>query len=118
MRDPASLPKAELHIHLEGSIRPGTVRELADRSGRPAPSGLTGDRWRFAGFADFIAQYVATCSLLTELDDFHRIAREICEDEARSGVRYAEVVFSPSNHAERLHGDWFGPIEAVLDGLE
>ena len=37
---------------------------------------------------------------------------------SRNGVRYAEVVFSPSNHAPRLGDDWFGPIEAVLDGLE
>ena len=51
-------------------------------------------------------------------EDFRRLAYEFCQDEARTGVAYAEVVFSPSNHAPRLGDDWFGPIEAVLDGLE
>ncbi len=118
MRDLATLPKAELHVHLEGAMRIATVRELADRGRAPAPSGLVGENWRFADFDDFIAQYTAACALLTEPEDFRRIAYEFCEDETRNGVRYAEVVFSPSNHAPRLGDDWFGPIEAVLDGLE
>ena len=118
MRDLATLPKAELHVHLEGAMRIVTVRELADRGRTPAPSGLVGEDWRFADLDDFIAQYTATCALLTEPEDFRRIAYEFCEDEARNGVRYAEVVFSPSNHAPRLGDDWFGPTEAVLDGLE
>jgi adenosine deaminase len=46
------------------------------------------------------------------------LAVELCEDLAETGVSYAEVVFSPGNHARRLHDDWFGPIEAVLDGLD
>ena len=118
MRDLTLLPKAELHVHLEGAMRTATVRELAARGGTTPPSGLVEDGWRFAGFDDFIAQYTAACALLATIDDFRRIAYEFCEDEARAGVRYAEVVFSPSNHAARLGEDWFGPIEAVLDGLE
>jgi adenosine deaminase len=117
MRDLRALPKAELHIHLEGSIRTETVRELADRDGAPTPHGLDVDTWRFDGFMDFIQNYGETCALLTTLDDFRRIAEEFCADLAGAGVRYAEAVFSPANHAARL-GDWFGPIEAVLDGLE
>ena len=118
MRDLALLPKAELHVHLEGAMRVATVIELAERSGRTVPPGLVDGRWRFAGFDDFIAQYTAMCTLLGTPEDFRRIAYEFCEDEARNVVRYAEVVFSPSNHAARLGDDWFGPIEAVLDGLE
>ncbi|HET9250285.1 MAG TPA: adenosine deaminase [Actinomycetota bacterium] len=118
MRDLVALPKAELHVHLEGSIRPETVRELADREGISVPSGLSDGGWRFAGFDDFIDQYTTTCALLSGPEDFRRLAYEFCQDEARTGVAYAEVVFSPSNHAPRLGDDWFGPIEAVLDGLE
>lgn len=117
MRDLSALPKAELHLHLEGAMRMDTVRDLADRQGLAVPSGLSGDGWRFDGFLDFIDQYVAMCSLMNDLDDFRRLAYEVCEDLASNGVRYAETVFSPSNHADRLNGDWFGPIEAVLDGL-
>jgi adenosine deaminase len=117
MRDLRDLPKAELHVHLEGSIRPATIRELADRNGAPDPHGLRDGAWSFDGFMDFIANYGETCALLASPDDFKRIAEEFCADLAFAGVRYAEAVFSPANHAARL-GDWLGPIEAVLDGLD
>ena len=116
MRDLRALPKVELHVHLEGSMRVATMVELADRNGLAVPDGLTDAGWRFRDSLDFIEQYVAMCSVLTRLDDFRRIAYEFCADLAAAGVRYAEAAFSPSNHASRM-GDRFGPIEAVLDGL-
>jgi adenosine deaminase len=117
MRDLRALPKAELHIHLEGSIRIETIRELADRDGSRLPHGLRGDAWHFDGFMDFIENYGEACSLLRTPEDFRRIGEEFCADLAGAGVRYAEAVFSPANHAARLE-DWFTPIEAVLDGLD
>jgi adenosine deaminase len=117
MRDLIALPKAELHIHLEGSMRVATVRELAERRGVAPPSALGADDvWRFDGPDHFIDQYGDVCNLLEEPDEFRRVGVELCEDLAAQGVRYVEVVFSPAQHAERL-GDWFGPIEAVLDGF-
>jgi adenosine deaminase len=118
MRDLRALPKAELHIHLEGAMRTETLRELADRQGLALPSGLGEDGWRFRGGDDFIEQYTAMCGLLNDLDDFRRLGHEVSQDLAATGVLYAEAVFSPSNHAARLGDDWYGPIEAVLDGLE
>jgi adenosine deaminase len=117
MRDLVSLPKAELHIHLEGSIRPDVVRELADRTGSRSPVGLREDGWEpFGNPLRFIAAYVEVCELLKDLEDFRRIGHDLCHDLALEGVGYAEVVFSPAQHAARL-GDWFGPTEAVLDGF-
>src|ERR1700675_2381720 len=116
MRDPSTLPKAELHIHLEGSMRIGTVRDLCDRQRLPLPTGWDHEGWRFRSFLDFIDQYSALCSLMNDLDDFRRLGYEVCEDLSANGVRYAEAVFSPANHAGRL-GDWYGPIEALMDGL-
>jgi adenosine deaminase len=117
MRDLVTLPKAELHIHLEGSMRVDTVRDLADRRGVAPPSALdTEGIWRFADPAHFIDQYGAVCNLLHDLDEFHLIAYELSQALSAQGVRYAEVVFSPAQHAGRL-GDWYGPIEAVLDGF-
>ena len=118
MRDLRRLPKAELHIHLEGSIRPTTLLELADRDGARLPRGFSPEGWRFTGPADFIGNYAEACTLLREPEDFQRLGMEVCQDLAANGVRYAEAVFSPSNHATRLGGDWVGPLEAVLDGLE
>jgi len=117
MRDLVALPKAELHIHLEGSMRVRTIRELAERRGVAPPSALGADDvWRFNGPDHFIDQYGDVCNVLREPDEFRRIGVELCEDLAAQGVRYAEAVFSPAQHAGRL-GDWFGPIEAVLDGF-
>jgi adenosine deaminase len=118
MRDLRTLPKTELHIHLEGSVRQETIRELADRDGLPLPHGLSDEGWRFRDFLDFIQNYAETCAVLTRLDDFRRIGEETCAELAANGVRYAEAVFSPSNHAPKMGGDWVGPLEAVLDGLE
>jgi adenosine deaminase len=117
MRDLRALPKAELHIHMEGAMRTATVLELVERNGVPAPSGLTATGWRFSGPEDFIAQYIALCGLMTRLEDYQRLGHEVAEDLAATGVRYAEAVFTPSAHAATMGDDWFGPIEALLDGL-
>jgi adenosine deaminase len=117
MRDLRALPKAELHVHLEGAIRIDTVRELADRNGVPVPSGLGADGWRFHGPDDFIDQYVVLCELFTELDDFRRLGLEVTEDLAANGVKYAEAVFTPAAHAAVFDDDWTSPLEALLDGL-
>jgi adenosine deaminase len=117
MRDLRSLPKVELHLHLEGSARAETLREFADRDGAALPHGMGADGWSFGGPLDFIDNYLELCQLFARLDDFRRLALELCADLAATGVPYAEVVFSPGNHARRLDDDWFGPIEAVLDGL-
>ena len=117
MRDLRALPRVELHIHVEGSVRMETLRDLAERDGAPLPHGMRDDAWRFDGFLDFIDNYLEACRLLARPEDFRRVGEEFCADLAADGVRYAEAVFSPANHAARLD-DWYGPIEAVLDGLE
>src|ERR1044072_7242346 len=117
MRDVRTLPKVELHLHLEGSARTDTLREFADRDGATLPHGMGPDGWTFGGPMDFIDNYLELCQLFATVDDFRRLAFELRANLAATGVPYAEVVFSPGNHARRLDGDWFGPIEAVLDGL-
>jgi adenosine deaminase len=115
-RDLRALPKAHLHVHLEGSMRPTTVVELAHRHGVELPEGLREGRYEFRDFRHFIAEWVAGLRSLQRLEDFRRIAYEFCEDEAREGVRYAEVSFSLPEHAARS-GDWDGSVLAVLDGF-
>jgi adenosine deaminase len=115
-RDLRALPKAHLHVHLEGSMRPSTVVELADRGGVTLPEGLREGRYDFRDFRHFIAEWVAGLRSLQRPEDFRRVAYEFCEDEARQGVRYAEVSFSLPEHAARS-GDWDGPVLAVLEGF-
>jgi adenosine deaminase len=96
-RDLRALPKAHLHVHLEGAMRPGTLRELADRHGLPA--NLEGD----GSFASFIALYRAACEALRGPDDLSRLVREIVEDAAADGVAWIEIsAWVSSAHAERL----------------
>lgn len=115
-RDLVALPKTELHVHLEGSMRASTVVELADRYGVALPEGLRDGRYVFRDFRHFIDEWLAGIACLRSPDDFRRIAGEFCEDEAAQGVRYAEVSFSLPDHAERLH-DWDIALVAVLEGL-
>ena len=110
------LPKVDLHVHLEGSVRPSTLREFAASHGCAVPPGLTGDEWVFADFDDFINNYIAAYACLQHESDFRRIAYEFCEDEAAEGARYAEVTFTLAGHA-LLADDWDMPVLAVLEGF-
>jgi adenosine deaminase len=115
-RDLRKLPKAHLHVHLEGSMRPSTVVELAGRGGVTLPEGLREGRYDFRDFRHFIAEWVAGLRSLQRPEDFRRIAYEFVEDQADDGVRYAEVSLSLPEHAAES-GDWDGPILAVLEGF-
>lgn len=107
----ASLPKAELHLHLEAAMRPATAREFADRYGRPFPP--TG---RFPDLTRFTVAYERARDLIGDLDDLHRVAREVVADAHTQGVVWTEVHFFPATYAGRLGSDE-AVLEAVLDGL-
>jgi adenosine deaminase len=89
MRSLAELPKTDLHVHFQGSTRAETARELVTRNDVPLPSSLAAGRYAFTDFGDFLLQYSFVCASLQTPDDVRRVAIEICEDEAASGVRYA-----------------------------
>jgi adenosine deaminase len=110
------LPKTDFHVHLEGSIRPTTVLDLAAKNGVSPPACLRDGQFHFRDFDDFIAQYETVEPCLADLTDFHRIAYEFCEDEAAEGVRYCEVTFTVPGHGQRF-GDWDAPTAAVPEGL-
>ncbi len=115
-RDLLALPKVDLHVHLEGSMRASTVVELASRYGVELPEGLREGRYGFRSFRHFIDEWLAGLACLRSVEDLRRIALEFCEDQAARGVRYAEVSFSLPDHAERFE-DWDAPLEAALEGL-
>ena len=93
------MPKAELHVHLEGSIEPATLLTLAERNGVALPAddvaGLQ-EFYRFTDFDHFIRVYFAISSCLRTLDDFCLIAYEFGAEMARQRIRYAEVTFTPN----------------------
>ncbi|GAA2911960.1 adenosine deaminase [Streptosporangium fragile] len=101
------MPKAHLHVHLESTVRPQTVREWG---GPPEPEGP------FASFREFADQRARVRELLRTPEQFRRVALEFCQDEAAQGTRYAEVTFTAASHGERVGAPEM-PLEAVLDGL-
>ncbi len=94
-------PKAELHLHLEGSIRPHTVLALVERNDVAFPYTTVEQlrEWfRFRDFGHFIEVYGAVSRCLRTREDYELIAYELAEELARQNVRYAEVGFSPAFH--------------------
>lgn len=93
-----AMPKVELHVHLEGSIRPATLLTLAGRNGVTLPArdvdGLR-EFYRFTDFEHFIRTYYVISGCLKSAEDFDLIAYEFGADMARQNIRYAEVTFTP-----------------------
>jgi aminodeoxyfutalosine deaminase len=100
------LPKAELHVHLEGSIPPELAVRLAQRHGRTLPGmaagadGLRG-HYRFADFGEFVRMYLAISACLVDARDFCDIVVALAADLAAQRVVYAEVTFTPMTHVVR-----------------
>jgi adenosine deaminase len=95
-----AMPKVELHVHLEGSIRPETFLKLADRHQIELPAkDLVGlRRWyQFTDFNHFIEVYLKIAASLKTPEDIELIAREFLAGQAEQNVRYSEVIYSPYN---------------------
>jgi adenosine deaminase len=99
-----SMPKVELHVHLEGSIRPATLLELANRNNVALPARTLDELrafYRFTDFSHFIQVYSVIIQCLRTPDDFALIAEEFGATMAEHNIRYAEVTWSPVTHVDR-----------------
>jgi adenosine deaminase len=117
VRDLQKLPKVDLHVHLECSIRRETLRLLAGRNRVDLPSSLTAEEYKFHDFEDFRNAVHSIRPCLCQESDFSLTGFELCHQQAAEGVRYFEVSFTLGAHGLRL-GDWEMPIAALLDGLQ
>jgi aminodeoxyfutalosine deaminase len=91
-------PKIELHVHLEATVRPETLLEIARRNdfALPAdtPEGIR-DLYRFRDFDHFIEVWILTTNALQTADDFRQVVVDYAAEAARHGAVYIEAIFSP-----------------------
>src|SRR5258708_28914746 len=90
----AFLPKAELHLHLEGSIRPAIASALAARHGVELEEEEVRRRYEYTNFAGFLDAFKWVTSFVREPKDFGLIAADLAEQLLEQKVAYAEVTLS------------------------
>lgn len=94
------LPKVELHCHVEGTVRPATVVELARKSDRPLPTENPTELYRYDSLNSFLQVFWLVQSLIVDREDWARVAYESVVDAAPHGLRYREMFFTPARHLE------------------
>ena len=117
----AAMPKAEIHVHLEGSISPTTLLELARRHDRldvlPSTDPNALHTWyEFVDFPRFMRIYLTISDLLRTPDDFALIVERHGEAMAAQNIRYSELTFTPFTHTD--YQDKGLTIDNLLEGLE
>ncbi|WP_431775524.1 adenosine deaminase [Streptomyces cucumeris] len=122
-RDVHLLPKAHLHLHFTGSMRPSTLLELADKYGVHLPEALSGGeppKLRATderGWFRFQRLYDIARSCLRTPEDIQRLVREAAEEDVRDGAGWLEIQVDPTSYAPRL-GGLIPALEVILDAVE
>ncbi len=109
------LPKAELHLHLEGALEPELLLELAARHHVSLPYRSPAHvraTYRFTDLSSFLDLYYRNMEVLRDEEDFRRLTVSYLERAAADGVRHAEVFFDAQNHTARGV-----PLGAVVEGI-
>ncbi|GIF15722.1 adenosine deaminase [Actinoplanes teichomyceticus] len=100
----AEIPKAEMHVHLEGTVRPATLLAIARRNDVALPADTVAGLERLYRFTDlqhFIQTWIMTTNCLRTGADFRRITLAYVEEIARQGAVYLEAIFSPAERVQR-----------------
>ena len=100
----ASLPKAELHLHIEGTLEPELAFAIAARNGLALPYSSVAElraAYRFANLQEFLDVYYACAGVLIESEDFYDLTWAYLERAHADNVRHAEIFFDPQTHTAR-----------------
>jgi aminodeoxyfutalosine deaminase len=117
----AAMPKAELHVHLEGTIDPTALLELATRHNRrdalPSTDLATLQAWfTYTDFPHFVRVYMTISDLLRAPEDFAYIVYRCGQDMAAQQIRYREITFTPFTHTDYQRKGL--TIDDLFEGLE
>src|SRR5581483_3174802 len=109
------LPKTELHMHLEGSMEPETMFEMARRNGVrlhwESPEALRA-AYEFEGLSSFLDLYFEACAVLRTEHDFHDVTEAYLRRARADGVVHAEIFFGPQTFLDRDI-----PIASMMEGI-
>jgi aminodeoxyfutalosine deaminase len=97
-------PKIELHVHLEGAIRPATLLDLARRNDQPLPAATVEELaalYRFRDLAHFVEVWILTTNCLRTAADFRQVVVDYAAEAAACGAVYVEGIFSPGERVQR-----------------
>ena len=111
----AALPKAELHLHIEGTLEPELMFTIAERNGVPLPYASVEElraAYEFSNLQDFLDIYYAGANALIEGRDFYDLTWAYLERVHAQNVRHVEIFFDPQTHTERGV-----PFAVVVDGI-
>lgn len=98
------LPKAELHVHIEGTLEPQMMFDLAERNGYELPFpdvASVAAAYKFRNLQSFLDIYYQGAAVLQTPQDFYDLITAYFDRAAWDGVRHAEVFFDPQTHTER-----------------
>jgi aminodeoxyfutalosine deaminase len=118
MQAPAAdpYPKIELHVHLEGTVRAPTLKEIAKRNDYALPDDLA-SLYRFRDFRHFIEVWILTTNALQRAEDFRQMVADYAAEAASHGAVYLEGIFSPAERVRRSVA-WREIFEGVCDGAQ
>ncbi len=104
MIDPLTLPKAELHLHIEGTLEPEMMFEFGRRNGVSLPyadAEAVRRAYRFSNLQSFLDVYYQACSVLVQEQDFYELTAAYLTRARAQGVRHVEIFFDPQTHTAR-----------------
>jgi len=112
------MPKAELHLHLEGAVEATTLVDLAAKNGVGLPEhDQPSDLYEYDTLSDFLLVYALVCQAIRDRDDFQRVTYECLTSCANSGARYVELFFSPAAHME-FGVEYPTMLDGVIQGMQ
>ena len=110
-----ALPKAELHLHIEGSLEPGLMFELAERNNVPLPFASVEEvqaAYEFSDLQSFLDIYYAGAGVLLQVSDFFDLTWAYIQRIQKQNVRHIEIFFDPQSHTDRGI-----PFQTVITGI-